>query len=212
MEITKERREQILSDIKDINTVLDQNKKKIATLNDQLKKSGLQITGFKARITELESLMKEREADILALKTVINEKDTKISQLNTNVADMKVTISQKNDTIVNQTTKLNMGHITYGTYNDLNAKGLMSKEGGFLGIGKKKYLIQNFPDSTFTTVDITKLKSIPVNGKSVKLLTDHPVGSYKVVYEGKDKVTSIEITNSSQFWKVSKYAVVEITK
>jgi hypothetical protein len=212
VEITKGKREQILSDIKDINSLLDQNKKKIAVLNEKLKKSGLEITGFKTRITDLESLMKEREADILALKTVINEKDVKINQLNTNVADMKVTITLKNDTIVNQTNKLNTGHITSGTYKDLNVKGLMSKEGGFLGVGKKKCLIENFPDSTFTTIDITKLKTITINAKSAKLVTDHPVGSYKVVYEGKNKVTGIEIIDPSQFWKISKYAVVEITK
>lgn len=212
VEFSKEKKEQILNDIKDINSVLDQNKKKIATLNEKLKKSGIEITGFKVRIAELESLMKEREADILALKTVINEKDVKINQLNTNVTDMKVTIALKNDTIVNQTNKLNTGHITSGTYKDLNVKGLMSKEGGFLGVGKKKCLIENFPDSTFTTVDITKLKTIPVDAKSAKFVTDHPEGSYKVVYESKNKVTSIEITDPSQFWKISKYAVIEITK
>ncbi len=45
-EVSKNRKEQILEDIKSINTLIEQNKKKIASLNAQLKASGGTIKGL----------------------------------------------------------------------------------------------------------------------------------------------------------------------
>lgn len=209
-EFSKDRKQQILEDIKYINTLLDQNKKKIASLNDQLKKSGSKIKGLQNKITELEVAMKQSEIEITDLKTALTEKNFKIEQLNSRVNDMQVAIEQKDQTISTQTAEINKAYIAAGTFKTLKAKGLVTKEGGFLGLGKNKSLKENFPDSLFSQIDITVTKTIPVNSKSVKLLTEHPAGSYEMVHENKDKIAYIEITDPNQFWKISKYAVVEI--
>ncbi|NTU65546.1 MAG: hypothetical protein HGB05_19635, partial [Chloroflexi bacterium] len=73
-------------------------------------------------------------------------------------------------------------------------------------------LIQDFADSSFTQVDITEVKSIPVNTKDAKLITEHPSESYEFIREGKDKIASLEIKDPAEFWKISKYAVVELSK
>jgi hypothetical protein len=86
------------------------------------------------------------------------------------------------------------------------------QEGGFLGLGKNKSLKENFPDSLFSQIDITVTKTIPVNSKSAKLLTEHPIGSYELIHQDKDKIAYIEITDPNQFWKISKYAVVEVRR
>jgi hypothetical protein len=126
------------------------------------------------------------------------------------MTDAQISIAQKEETIVEQTAEMNKGFVAYGTYKDLKAKGLVSKEGGFLGIGKKEQLHQDFSDSLFTQVNITETKSIPVNSKSAKLITDHPTTSYELVRGDDDKISSIEIKDPDEFWKISKYAVVEI--
>lgn len=209
-EFSKDRKQQIMEDINYINTLLDQNKKKIASLNEQLKKSGGTIKGLQTKIAELETAMKQSEADIADLKTALTEKEFKIEQLNGKVNDMQVAIEQKDQTISTQTAEINKAYVTAGTYKALKAKGLVSKEGGFLGLGKSKSLKENFPDSIFAQIDITVTKTIPVNSKSVKLLTEHPTGSYEMIHEDKDKIAYIEITDPNQFWKISKYAVVEL--
>ena len=53
-EFTPDQKQQILDDIKHINTLLDLNKKKIAALNAELKKSGKSITGLQEKIADLE--------------------------------------------------------------------------------------------------------------------------------------------------------------
>ena len=209
-EFSKDRKQQIMEDINYINTLLDQNKKKIASLNDQLKKSGNTIQGLQTKIAELETAMKQSEVDIADLKTALTERNFKIEQLNGKVNDMQVAIEQKDQTISTQTAEINKAYVTAGTFKSLKAKGLVSKEGGFLGLGKNKSLKENFPDSLFAQIDITVTKTIPVNAKSAKLLTEHPTGSYELIHEDKDKIAYIEISDPNQFWKISKYAVVEI--
>lgn len=211
-EFSKDRKQQIMEDINYINTLLDQNKKKIASLNEQLKKSGGTIRGLQTKITELEAAMKQSEIEISDLKTVLTEKNFKIEQLNSKVSDMQVSIEQKDQTINTQIAEMNKAFVTAGTFKELKTKGLVSKEGGFLGLGKNKSLKENFPDSIFAQIDITVTKTIPVNSKSAKLITEHPAGSYQMVRENKDKIAYIEITDPNTFWKISKYAVVELTR
>ena len=211
VEFSKDQRDRILEDIKYINSLLDQNKKKIASLNAQLKKSGGTIKALQIKITELEASMKQSESEISDLKTTLAEKNFEIEQLNEEMTDMQVTIDQKEAEIVNKTAELNKAYYAYGTFKELKAKGLVTKEGGFIGLGKKISLIENFPDSAFTLINITETKIIPVNAKDAKLITEHPAGSYELIRRN-GLVESVEIKDPAKFWKISKYAVVELVK
>jgi hypothetical protein len=209
-EFSKDKKQQILKDIEYINALLDQNKKKIASLTAQLNQSGGTIKGLQVKVAQLEASMKERESEIADLKVNLTKKDFEIGQLNTRMSDQQVAIAQKDEKISNQTAEMNKGFIAYGTYKSLKAKGIISKEGGFLGLGKKESLHQNFSDNAFTQVDITETKSIPVNSKDAKLITSHPSNSYELVRDKDNKIASLDIKDPEQFWKISKYAVVEI--
>ena len=209
-EFSKDKKQQILKDIEYVNTLLDQNKKKIASLTAQLKNSGGMIKGLQVKVAELEASMKERETEIAQLKTTLTQKDFEIGQLNTRMSDQQIAIAQKDEKITNQTAEIEKGFVAYGTYKTLKAKGLVSKEGGFLGLGRKESLHQNFSDSLFTQVNIMETKSIPVNSKDAKLITSHPTNSYTMVRDKDNKIASIEIKDPEEFWKISKYAVVEI--
>ena len=79
-------------------------------------------------------------------------------------------------------------------------------------MGKKGALIADVPEKLFTKVDITETKMIPVHSKGAKLITKHPSNSYTMVPEEGDKIAYIEIKDPEMFWKMSKYAVVEIGK
>ena len=208
-EFSKDKKQQILKDIEYINALLDQNKKKIASLSAQLQNSGGTIKGMQVKIAALEASMKQRETEISDMKVALVQKDFEIGQLNTRMTDQQVAIAQKDEKITTQTAEMNKGYLTSGTYKALKAKGLVSKEGGFLGLGKKESLIQDFPEGSFTQVDITQIKSIPVNSKNAKLITDHPKSSYTMIRDKDNKIASIEIKDPAQFWKISKYAVVE---
>jgi predicted nucleic acid-binding Zn-ribbon protein len=211
-DISNDKRLQVLEDIKTINTLLEQNKKKIAFLNAQLNKSGGTIKVLQIKISELEASMKQNENEISELKTSLVEKKFEVEQLNTQVAVMQDTIAKKDEKINTQTYEMNKAFYTCGTYKELKAKGLLTKEGGFIGLGKTESLTGNFTENSFVQIDLTVTKSIPVNSKSAKLISEHPAGSYEFMRDKDKRIISIEITDPVQFWKISKYAVVEITK
>jgi predicted nucleic acid-binding Zn-ribbon protein len=211
-EVSKDKRNLIMEDIKNINALLDENKKKIAQLNVQLKKSGNTITGLQTRIASLEESMKTYESEIAELKTNLVNKDFEIGQLNGRVVALNDTLTIKEEKISTQISKLHQAFLISGSYKDLKEKGLLTKEGGFIGIGRKESLLENFSDSLFQKIDITKTMSIPVNSKNAKLVTEHPSGSYEMVKENDKLISYIAIKNPEEFWKISKYAVVEIIK
>jgi predicted nucleic acid-binding Zn-ribbon protein len=211
-EISKDKKQKVLEDIQYINTLLEQNKKKIASLNAQLAKSGGTIKALQTKIAGLEVSMKQNEADISELKATLANKNFEVQQLNTQMIVLQDTITRWDKKITAQTDELNKAYYVCGTFKELKAKGLLTKEGGFIGLGKTASLTGSFPDSAFVKVDITETKSIEVNSKNAKFISDHPAGSYEFIRDADKRVKSIEIKDPALFWKASKYAVVEITK
>ncbi len=211
-EVSKDRKDQIMEDIKSINNLIDENKKKIANLSAQLKKSGTTIKGMEERIATLEESMKQYENQIAELNTTVSNKDTEIGQLNTHVVALQDTVTKKDETISTQTGKLHQAFYVSGTFKDLKEKGILTKEGGFLGLGRKEFLNDDVAASLFSEIDLTETKTIPVNSKNVKLITEHPSSSYELVKENEKQVAYIAIKDPEAFWKISKYAVVELIK
>ncbi len=211
-ELNRSKREQILDDIKSINALLEADKKKIAYLTAQLNNSGGTIKGLQSRVASLEAQIKTYETDIADLKMNVEKKDAEISQLNVKVSDMETSITQKDNELTSQTNRMNEAYLVSGTYKDLKTKGIVTKDGGFLGLGQRELLASNVNQTMFEKVDMRDIKSIPVNSRNFKLITSHPANSYNVIHEGKNKVAAIEITDPDSFWRMTKYAVVEIIK
>jgi hypothetical protein len=211
-ELSRDKRLQVLDDIQYINTLLDANKKKIASLTAQLKKSGGTIKILEQKITELEASVKQSESEISDLKNTLVSKNFEIDQLNIQNSALQSTIVQKEETITKQTYEMNKGFYACGTTKQLNAKGLLTKKGGFIGLGKTKSLSGSLSDTAFVQIDITKTKFIPVNSKKAKLISEHPANSYQFMRDKNNKIESIEIKDPALFWKISKYAVVQVTK
>jgi uncharacterized coiled-coil protein SlyX len=211
-EIPKDKKLQVLEDIKYINTLLDQNRNKIASLTAQLTKSGGAMKVLQKKIDDLELSMKQNESEISELKTSLVNKNFEVDQLNIQMTVLQDTMAKMDNKITNQTFELNKAFYVCGTFKELKAKGLLTKEGGFIGLGKTKSLTGNFSDNAFEQIDLTVTNSIPVNAKSAKLISEHPTGSYELLRDNDKKVVSIEIKDPALFWKISKYAVVEITR
>ena len=118
------------------------------------------------------------------------------------VEETKEELKQTND-------KLNTAFYAFGTSKELLDKKVITKEGGFIGMGKAEKLRNDFNVDYFTQIDITKIKSLDLKAKRAKLITTHPTGSFSFEMKGKvfDKLI---ITDSEKFWSASKYLVVLI--
>jgi len=212
-EISKDKKEEILKEISIIRDLIDQNKKRITSLNAQLRKSGINIAALQARVDTLAANITQRDNDISALRMEVVNRDFEIGALHKEVDTMKITLADREMAIAQQTDELNKAFIVSGTFRDLKEKGLLEREGSILGLGGKESLQENaIKDNLFTEVDITETRTIPVNSKSAKLVTDHPTESYEMVKDESDMIAYIEIKDPTAFWKISKYAVVEVNR
>jgi DNA repair exonuclease SbcCD ATPase subunit len=213
----KNRKLAVIEDIKLMNTMIEASNQKIEELQARLKKAGLNSKALEQRIAALTESIESQNVEIAELKKVIDEKDMHLAELNTKVEDINKVVALKTDTInykekqiVDRTNELNTAHVALGTYKELKEEGILAKEGGVLGLGASKSIQENFVDNShFTTLDIRTTKTIPLHAKKAKVISEHPVSSYSLVEEN-GQIAYLQIDNPEEFWKISKYAVIEV--
>jgi hypothetical protein len=197
-------RQRIKDDIQVINTIMMENRQKIADLNRRLKKSGNTNVQLKKLITALNEqlVIKDCEMDVL------NER---IIKLNDNLTllqtSMDTMMAQNTAQTTALTSELHTAYYVIGKSSDLRKKNVIDKEGGLLGIGKTSLLNSNFDNNNFTQIDYTTLNIIPINSKDAKIVTTHPGSSYTMEKDA-NKMLTLKITDAPKFWSVSKYLVI----
>lgn len=212
----KNKKQLIVENVKLMNTMLEESSKKIADLEAKLKKSGMNIKAYEKRIQELNATIESQNAEIAQLKKTIDDKnaslaefDTQVKKLNSDIKEKVDTITYKQQVIVDKTNKLNTAYYTVGTFKKLKEEGVVSREGAFLGIGGGKTVQGNFDPKHFTEVDIRKTQKIELKTKKAVLISEHPSTSYKLVEEN-GQIAYLEIQNPAEFWRISKYAVIQV--
>lgn len=203
------KKDKILNNIAMINTLLADNKKKI----DMLEKSLANYKSGKKEFVKSIELAAEKvaiqEKQIEELKTILAEKEYKIEELNKLVSNQNVQIENFSKLAKQQESTINTTYFAYGTYKELKAKHIVKKQGGVLGINKNKVLNEDLNKTEFVEIDKTKTTTIPMMGKKPKLITEHPENSYEILSNSND-LAVLNIKDPENFWKVSKYLVVEV--
>jgi len=201
-EIDESMKEKIVQDINLINGLLEENKQKMAALNSKLKKSNLKVAELEKMIANLMIQLEDKDAEIGSLQ----------NQLASANEQLKVLFEEYNNRIEEigeQTDKLNTAYYCYGTSKELKEQGVVTKEGGFIGIGKTAKLSEDFNEDYFTQIDITLVQQIDLKSKKAKLITNHPSESYTI--EGEEgKADKLVITDADKFWSASKYLVIVV--
>ena len=197
----KRKEDQIKEDIQAIYDLMAKNKNRIGSLTKKLKDSNLKIEGMEKMIENLQNSINQKDVEIADLKTRIEGLNIELSNLNTNYKVVEAESTEKTEVI-------NTAYYAIGTSKELIEKKVISKEGGFIGIGKSAKVVADFNKEYFTKINVEQTTSINIGSKKAKLLSTHPSASYKLV--GQKPVEKIEITNAKEFWSVSKYLVIVI--
>ncbi len=212
-EFTEDMRNRILSDIQKLNTLLEDNKKKVQSLSSQLRKSGIKIAALEERIGMLEESVAQRDSSINVLKMQLVDRDFAMAELNITIDSLSGEVGKRENIITEKDAALNKAYLVAGTYDELEEKGVITKEGGFLGLGKSKAIPSNLPEEYFSEVNIKEISKIEVNAKKAQIISEHPADSYEIVSnDSLGLVSYIEITKPEEFWKITRYAVVETDK
>jgi len=203
-------REDILKNIKTASSILSKNRQKISQLKADLKKMKIGTAELTKRLEESDKKMKDYEEQLTKLKDEILNKDMQIADLHHNVDKLKFESIMNKEFATKFEDDLNTAYYTEGTYKELKKSGVLAKKGGILGIGSTETLNQHFPEQLFAKIDIRTTKSIPINARKAKLITEHPDSSY-VLKDSAGIVSSLEIKNPAEFWKISKHMVLVVT-
>ncbi|MBI9057863.1 hypothetical protein L3049_14565 [Labilibaculum sp. DW002] len=208
-------KQKIASDLTSINNLLEQNKLKIEELDKKLNNSWYQNSKLRKLTDRLKAELETKEGEIVVLNDKVAKLNIEVENLNGKVTELNGTVlalntenENKAKQIENTTSNLNTAYYVFGTSKELKEKNVISKDGGFIGIGTTAVLSKDFNTSEFEKIDITKTTTIPVIGKKISLVTNHPSSSYKV--EGVETVEGITILDPVEFWKSSKYLVVSV--
>jgi len=192
---------------------IDKNKAKIAELRQLASKTGKANTMLEETIKRLQSEMDLKTAQIESLQAELNQKNIKITELTTtvsvqskNIADQQNVMDQQKSTIKGQDTNLNTVWYCIATSKKLKEAKIVSGGGLFQA---KKLMDTDFDKTVFTQVDLRNLLTLPTDSKKIKIISSHPQGSYNLVV-GTDKKITIQITDPSKFWSVTKFLVIQL--
>ena len=70
-------------------------------------------------------------------------------------------------------------------------------------------LMEDLNETYFTEIDKRSTDVFPVFSKKVEMISQHPDSSYKFIYDN-DLIAYVKIENPDEFWKLTKYAVIEL--
>jgi len=214
-EIKARSKDQINSDINLIYKLQQDNRRMVASLRSKLKKSGVHAAELEQMVDNLTKQIEEKDAQIAVLKDELTKANvqvtdltTKVGDLNTNVDNLSTQNKQKQQVIEERTAELNTAYYVVGTTSSLKEKKIITKEGGFIGLGKSKELVPDINKSNYTRVDITNFNVLPIMKSKATVLSTHPKSSYHIT--GKDASDTLIITNPKEFWSLSKVLVVNV--
>lgn len=198
-------REEITTDIQAINNLLNENQATIENLNAELAEYGREAQGFQRMISQLNEDVAGKEEEINYLKENLTAANFTIEILNEMLDSAEFRNEIQADMIQMQSNELNEAYYAIGTFKELEENNVVVKEGDIIGIAGTKQLKDDFNKDYFAEIDVTKVRSIPLNSTKVKIVTTHPPETYELV--GEEEKT-LKILEPERFWSVSRYLVV----
>ncbi|MTI22482.1 hypothetical protein E1176_15730 [Fulvivirga sp. RKSG066] len=192
-------------------------KNHIEKIKELMENSKLKVISLDKSLTKLRKESGDKSAEILALdnqvKAMVDNliaKDKEIEALDSELESVENMYELELENSAELTAILNRAYYLVASSKDLEAQGIITKEGGFIGLGKVKVINANAPDSLFVQVEKNKIEEVMINAKKATIITNHPADSYTI--EGEGKAEKLLITNQELFWKEGNYLVIAIEK
>ncbi len=211
-DIPEDGRERIARDIIDINRIMSENHSKLAQLTKKLKASNMKVAEFEKMIKEMTRRVEQRDSTILALRENLESLNFSVDSLTLAVSDLDSVNRELTEQLNEQHEQINEAWYAFGSRKELIENKIISRTGGFLGIGKHTELKADMTLDYFTKISIEKTEEIPIfaTKKGVEFVTKHPTDSYELVTNDEGAVVTIKIVDKTKFWRQSRYLVVVI--
>lgn len=204
-------KEAILKQVTSLDELLSSNQEKLNSIYSRMRESKLKNEELENLISNMQRRMAEREDQIDQLMAMLEDKDILIENIKYAVDSMRRNNISLTEDLISMDEEMHLVYYVIGEQKELKEKGIITKEGGILGIGGSKKLDASQLDtSLFTVIDQRELMDIPVYSKKAKIITNHPEASYELIEDSEGKVESLSIKDRKRFWSVSDYLVIEV--
>ncbi len=211
-DLNDDQRTKINEDMVYLSEMLQANKDELARLKEKLKKSGFKSNELERTISRLSESLEEETAKTAILQAQLLAKDSLITQLGStvidlgkNVEELSTEVKVKETKIKEQDETIHTAWYVFGTRKELKEQKIITSDGFF---SPQRVLQSDFNKNYFVRIDARNTKSIPLYSTRAKILTSHPKSSYTLEKENDNFV--MLIVNTSEFWSVSKYLVIEV--
>lgn len=205
----QELRESILQEIAAIDSTLKGNRAKLDNLQSKVNSYRSQYAGLKKLVQTLQNTISEREQTIADLQQKVTGLETELGEKRTLVSHQDSVITMQRSVIDRQQTRITTGYYIIGTKKELEAKGIIKREGGFLWglLGSTTVLINGFPRQGFVPINNTTPSSIEV-ATTVDEIVPRRSEQYYSETEHDGKQTTFRITDPGNFWEQNYLVIV----
>ncbi len=203
-------KERILKNISTINSLMDENKQKLAEIQDNIKKYKLENGKLKRLAGDAEERIRLQEEQLASLKTQLANKEYDMTGLQTKMTEVEMRNQMLNELAVKYDKELNTAYFAHGEYKELKNNGVIETRSGLFGVVGKPVVNENAPENLFTKIDIREVTTIPVDSKKAELVTEHPETSYELKKDANGKIEYLLIKDPNEFWRMSNYLVMVV--
>lgn len=208
VELGLSQQDRINEDIKVIGDLMEKNRLLIANLNNRIRNSDSRIEGFEQMVERLNQTIEEKEIEIQLLRDQLSNMNLRVDFLSARVDTLERLAQERREKIEQQNLTMNTAWYAIGSAKELRDNNIISREGGFLGLGRTDVLNPELNQDFFTRIDITRDFKITIIGSDPKIITSHPSGSFVITDENDEKY--LEILDAELFWSTTRYLVVQV--
>lgn len=207
-------------------------KTRVAEITQRLNESEARLTASRNRVRDLtannEALatqLASYDSTIASFKTIIDGQKAEIATLteqigalqaeNTGLKVEKATLTQEKAALATEKQELivekNMVYYVIGTEDELVRKGIVTKQGGMLGIGKTTVPGAALNPADFTAVDRTQLMDIafPKTDKAYRIISRQDFTALATAPDKSNRIKGgLKITDAPKFWAPSKFLIL----
>ena len=193
----------VIKAIEEMIQKMNENDELIIALNKKLKSSDKKNDFYAQTINELNTKISVTNREVYFLKE-------EISQLSSSYAKLFNRYSEQISKIDSLNVEMNRVGYVVGTKTELLDNNVLTKEGGFIGIGKTKKLSNDLNLNYFTYNSKMDLNYVLIRSRNIKLITSHPSNSFKLIKGQDNVIDSLLILQKDEFWQNSKFLVIEV--
>jgi cell division protein FtsB len=213
----QQRREQLVAQVQEITQRVNMAENRLAVSRRRVTElTGLnaekskRLAEFDSTITSFKAMLENQRTQVTALSEQVEALTAENTQLradNVQLVSRTTTLTSERDAL---TTERNTVYYVVAPQDELVARHVVEKSGGFLGLGKTPVVARNLESSAFTPIDKTQVLEIPLPdpAREYRVISRQDLGALETPPEKGIVKGTLRIRDPQAFWAASRYLVV----